>query len=231
VRIAVLYDVHGNLAALEAVLAEAEQAGATTFLLGGDYATFGPWPRETVERLDTLPDVARIRGNVDRWLREEPEVPASAKPLVTTALKVARERLGPDLVDRLHALPERAEVENILVCHASPLSDIESFAPDPQQDDERLLAGEAQRTILFGHSHVQFRRPGPNGTQLVNPGSVGMPLDGDPRGAWAILEHGELSFRRTAYDVERAVAQMRSYGDWSEMIVHRLEHGSDPSLA
>ena len=80
-RIAVLYDVHGNLAALEAVLAEAEEVGATSYLLGGDYATFGPWPRETVERLDTLPDVARIRGNVDRWLREEPEVPASAKPL------------------------------------------------------------------------------------------------------------------------------------------------------
>lgn len=64
--IALLYDVHGNLAALEAVLAEAEQAGATSYLLGGDYATFGPWPRETAERLEGLPAVVRIRGNVDR---------------------------------------------------------------------------------------------------------------------------------------------------------------------
>ena len=227
--VAVLYDIHGNLAALEAVLAEAEQAGVSSYLLGGDYATFGPWPRETVERLDTLPAVARIRGNVDRWLREEPEVPPSAKPLVTTALDVARERLGADLVERLYRLPERAEVENIVVCHASPLSDIESFVPAAQQEDERLLAGEARSTILFGHSHVQFRRSGPNGTSLVNPGSVGMPLDGDPRAAWAILQEGELAFRRTSYDVERAVEKMRSYGDWAELIVHRIEHGSDPS--
>ncbi|TMK70203.1 MAG: metallophosphoesterase family protein [Actinobacteria bacterium] len=228
-RIAVLYDVHGNLAALEAVLAEAEEVGATSYLLGGDYATFGPWPRETVERLDTLPDVARIRGNVDRWLREEPEVPASAKPLVTTALDVARETLGAELVERLYRLPERSEVENVVVCHGSPLSDIESFAPEAQPDDERLLAGETQRRILVGHSHVQFRRPGPNGTRLVNPGSVGMPLDGDPRAAWAILEDGEIAFRRTSYDVERAVARMRASGEWAEPIVHRLEHGSDPS--
>src|ERR687887_406392 len=94
-RIALLYDVHGNLAALEAVLAEAEQAAATSYLLGGDYATFGPWPRETVELLDALPVIARIRGNADRWLREEPEVPDDKRPLVTAAVTAARESLGP----------------------------------------------------------------------------------------------------------------------------------------
>jgi predicted phosphodiesterase len=66
--IAVLYDVHGNLEALETVVAEAERAGATEYVLGGDYATFGPWPRETAERLEALPATVRIRGNVDRWL-------------------------------------------------------------------------------------------------------------------------------------------------------------------
>jgi predicted phosphodiesterase len=226
---AVLYDIHGNLVALEAVLAEAELSGATSYLLGGDYATFGPWPRETVERLDGVPAVARIRGNVNRWLREEPEVPETARQLVTTALDAARELLGPELVDQLYRLPERAELEGIAVCHGSPLSDIDSFAPDPQSDDERLLAGEAQRTILFGHSHQQFARPGPNGTLLVNPGSVGAPLDGDPRAAWAILVDGELELRRTEYDIERAAAQMRSYGEWAAPIVHRIEHGSDPA--
>jgi predicted phosphodiesterase len=229
VPVAVLYDIHGNLAALDAVLREAEQLGATSYLLGGDYATFGPWPRETVERLDGVPAVARIRGNVDRWLREEPEVPDTARQLVTTALDVARELLGSDLVDQLYELPERAEVEGIAVCHGSPLSDIETFAPDPEPDEERMLAGEAQRTVLFGHSHQQFARPGPNGTLLVNPGSVGAPLDGDPRAAWALLENGELELRRTAYDIERAAAQMRSYGDWASGIVHRIEYGSDPS--
>jgi predicted phosphodiesterase len=225
--IGLLYDIHGNLVALESVLDEARQAGATSYLLGGDYASFGPWPRETAELLETLPVVGRIRGNVERWLRDEPEVPASARPFVASAVAAARESLGPSLVARLYDLPERTELDGILVCHGSPLSDIQSFAPESQPDEERMLAGETQRTILFGHSHQQFRRAGPSGTLLVNPGSVGMPLDRDPRAAWALYDDGEIAFRRTVYDVERAAAQMRSYGDWAEPIVFRIEHGFD----
>jgi diadenosine tetraphosphatase ApaH/serine/threonine PP2A family protein phosphatase len=225
--IALLYDIHGNLPALEAVLAEAEAAGGTSYLLGGDYAALGPWPRETAELLETLPAIARIRGNVERWLREEPEAPASAQGFLAAALTAARESLGPALIERLYELPERAELDGMLVCHGSPLSDIESFAPEAQAGEEGLLAGEGQRTILFGHSHRQFERPGPNGTLLVNPGSVGAPLDGDTRAAWAVYEGGQIGFRRTAYDVERAASRMRSYGDWAEPIVRRIEHGSD----
>jgi diadenosine tetraphosphatase ApaH/serine/threonine PP2A family protein phosphatase len=198
------------------------------YLLGGDYATFGPWPRETVELLETIPTVARIRGNVDRWLVEQPEVPDQARQLVETAVATAREALGAELVERLYGLPGRAELDGILVCHASPLSDIESFAPEAQPDEERMLAGEAGRTILFGHSHRQFRRPGPNGTELVNPGSVGAPLDRDPRAAWALYDDGEISFRRTEYDVRRAVTKMASYGEWAQPIAQRIERGSDP---
>jgi len=225
--VALLYDIHGNLPALEAVLDDAEAAGATSYLLGGDYAAFGPWPRETTERLEGLPTIARIRGNAERWLREAPEAPADAKQLVDTALTAARDSLGPALVARLYDLPERAEMDGVLVCHGSPLSDIESFAPEPQAGEERMLAGETNRTILFGHSHQQFQRPGPNDTLLVNPGSAGMPLDGDPRAAWALYEDGRILFRRTDYDIERAAAKMRSYGDWAERIVRRLEQGSD----
>ena len=225
--VALLYDIHGNLTALEAVLADVETAEATSFLLGGDYASFGPWPRETTEALESLQAIVCIRGNVERWLREEPEAPESAQEFLTSALAAARESLGPALVERLYRLPEQGELEGILVCHGSPLSDIESFAPEPQPREERMLAGESDRTILFGHSHQQFRRAGPKGTLLVNPGSVGAPLDGDPRAAWAIYEDGEIGFRRTAYDVERAAAKMRSYGDWAEPIVHRLEYASD----
>ena len=225
--VAILYDVHGNLVALEAVLAEAEHEGLTTFLLGGDYASFGPWPRATAERLDQLDAVARIRGNVERWLRDEPEAPEEARAFLTAALAAAVEDLGPDWVARLYDLPERAELDGILICHGSPLSDIDSFAAEPQDGEERLLAGESGRTILFGHSHLQFRRPGPDDTHLVNPGSVGMPLDHDPRAAWAVYANGEIAFRRTAYDIERAVAQMQTYGDWADRIVHRLRHGAD----
>lgn len=224
---ALLYDIHGNLAALEAVLAEAQQVGVTSYLLGGDYAAIGPWPRETVELLETLPVIVRIRGNGERWLREEPEVPPDAQPLVASALTAARGSLGPEWVERLYSLPERADLDGILVCHGSPLSDIQSFSRDSQEGEAQMLDGESDRTILFGHSHLQFRRRGPNRTLLVNPGSVGAPLDGDPRAAWALLADGEIGFRRTPYDVERAASQMRSYGDWAEPIVHRLQYGSD----
>jgi predicted phosphodiesterase len=224
---AVLYDIHGNLVALEAVLAEAEQTGVTSYLLGGDYAAVGPWPRETAELLETLPAVVRIRGNVERWLLEEPEAPPEAHALLTPAFAAARESLGAALVERLYGLPERAELDGMAICHGSPLSDIASFAPEPQAGEESMLAGETGRTILFGHSHRQFRRPGPNGTSLVNPGSVGAPLDRDTRAAWALYDDGEIEFRRTEYDVERAASKMRSYGDWASPIVHRLEHGAD----
>jgi predicted phosphodiesterase len=225
--IALLYDIHGNLPALEAVLAAAEEAGAASNVLGGDYAAFGPWPRETVELLDTLPAAVRIRGNGERWLREEPEVPPEAHELVTAAMAAARESLGDELVARLYGLPKTGELEGMLVCHGSPRSDVETFAPQPEPDEERMLGGEAGRTILFGHSHQQFRRAGPDGTLLVNPGSVGMPLDGDPRAAWALYTDGEIRLQRTDYDVERAASRMSTF-PWAASIVHRLRHGSDP---
>jgi len=225
---AVLYDIHGNLAALEAVLADAEQAGVTSYLLGGDYAAVGPWPRETAELLEGLPAIVRIRGNVERWLREEPEVSsADARRFLNAAMTAARDSLGPALVERLYGLPEHAEFEGIFVCHGSPISDIQSFAPQPQAGEDSMLDGQTHRTILFGHSHQQFRRAGPNDTALVNPGSVGAPLDGDRRAAWALYQEGEIHFRRTEYDNERAAAKMRSLGEWAEPVVHRIEFGSD----
>jgi diadenosine tetraphosphatase ApaH/serine/threonine PP2A family protein phosphatase len=166
----------------------------------------------------------RIRGNVDRWLLEEPEAPAAAKSFLTPALAAARDAVGAELAERLHGLPAGGDLDGVVVCHGSPLSDIESFAPRPQDGEERMLAGESERTILFGHSHLQFTRGGPDGTLLVNPGSVGMPLDGDTRAAWALYDDGAFVFRRTAYDVERAIAQMRTLGGWAERIAYRLEH-------
>lgn len=224
--IALLYDIHGNLPALEAVLAATEAEGVTSYVLGGDYAAFGPWPRETAELLETVPAVVRIRGNVERWLQDEPDVPAEARELVTAAMAAARDSLGPELASRLYELPQRAELDDMLVCHGSPRSDTETFAPQPEPGEDRMLGGETARTILFGHSHQQFRRPGPDNSELVNPGSVGMPLDGDPRAAWALYANDEIRFERTAYDVDRAVARMREF-PWAEQIVYRLQHGTD----
>ena len=111
--------------------------------------------------------------------------------------------------------------------HGSPVSDVDSFPAEPDDDDERLLKGVSDRTVVFGHSHLQFRRPGPNGTDLVNPGSVGMPLDGDVRAAWATWD-GDFEFHRTEYDVAQAAGAYRSMGgDFGEFAARRIERGAD----
>jgi diadenosine tetraphosphatase ApaH/serine/threonine PP2A family protein phosphatase len=132
-------------------------------------------------------------------------------------------------IDVLYALTPQAELDGVLYVHGSPLSDVDSFAAEPQDGEERLLNGVSDRTIVFGHSHLQFRRPGPDGTSLINPGSVGMPLDGDRRAAWAVrTDDGEFAFRRVDYDVERAAAGYRSMGgDFGEFAARRIEKGSD----
>lgn len=223
--LAILYDIHGNLPALEAVLAEIDREGADRFLLGGDYGTPSPWPLETLERLRALPDATWIRGNGERWLREPP----ADRPEVAEVYERFADQVPPDVEEWLFGLPTQAELDGVLYVHGSPLADDESFAAQPQEGEERLLVGVRDRTVVFGHSHLQFRRPGPNGTDLLNPGSVGMPLDGDRRAAWAIRrDDGEFEFRRAEYDWERAAAGYRAMGgDFGEFAARRIEKGSD----
>ncbi|HEX6490990.1 MAG TPA: metallophosphoesterase family protein [Gaiellaceae bacterium] len=224
----ILYDIHGNLAALEAVLAEAERERVDEWLLGGDYCAFGPWPLETLRRLRTLEPATWLRGNGERWLVDPPlDFPPDQSSFLFAALATTIAELPAREVDELVGLPALAEREEAFYCHGSPLSDVESFGREPAGEDSRLLAGVREQEVVFGHSHLQFRRPGPEETQLVNPGSVGMPLDGDRRAAWAIRRPGgELEFRRTDYEPERAVAKLREY-DWGERVAQRLLNGRD----
>jgi diadenosine tetraphosphatase ApaH/serine/threonine PP2A family protein phosphatase len=220
-----LYDIHGNLPALEPVLAEAHAVGVDRWLLGGDYGTPSPWPLETLERLRRLEQATWIRGNGERWLREPP----ADRPEVMEVYELFHGGIPDEDVEWLYGLPPEAELDGVLYVHGSPVSDVDSFAPEPEEDEARLLAGVRDRTVVFGHSHRQFRRPGPDGTTLLNPGSVGMPLDGDRRAAWAVrTEAGEFEFRRTDYDVERAAAGYRAMGgDFGEFAARRIERGSD----
>jgi predicted phosphodiesterase len=219
----VLYDIHGNMPALVPVLEEAQSVGVDRWLLGGDYGTPSPWPLETLDRLRALENATWIRGNGERWLREPP----LDRPEVMESYEMFAGDLPDDIVDWLYGLPSQAELDGALYVHGSPLSDVESFAPEPQDDEERLLAGVRDRLVVFGHSHQQFRRAGPNGTELLNPGSVGMPLDGDTRAAWATVE-GDFVLRRTEYDVHRAAEAYRALGGpFGEFMGRRIERGSD----
>src|SRR4051794_4049854 len=205
--LALIYDVHGNLPALEAVLADAEQQGADRWLLGGDYVAWGGWPAETLERLQAIDDAQWIRGNTDRWLLDPPDDLTTAE-----ALARAAEAIGAAAVSELVALPERLTLLEGHFSHASPLNDMESFGAEAQDGEDRLLDGVQERRVVFGHTHVQFARTRDDGIELVNPGSVGMPLDGDPRAAYALIgADGALEFRRVEYDHEAAAAQTRAF--------------------
>jgi predicted phosphodiesterase len=222
---AVLYDVHGNLPALEAVLADARAAGADRFLLGGDYALFGPFPAETVAALQALPAATWIRGNVDRWTANPDQAPDDQ--LVQEAIAACREAMGPAVVEQLGALQEQWVADGTRYCHASPISDLRSFMPEAAEDEDELLGDVGERRIVFGHTHLQFRRARPGGVELVNPGSVGLPLDGDVRAAYALVdEDGNFELRRVTYDNRASAAAMTDrFGDaaWINRSVKRLQ--------
>jgi diadenosine tetraphosphatase ApaH/serine/threonine PP2A family protein phosphatase len=222
--LAILYDVHGNRPALEAVLDDAHGAGADQFLLGGDYSAFGTWPVESVELLRALGDRATwIRGNWERWQGDPGALPDS--PIVQGAAHWVCHQLGPELVDQLSALPAQATIGDTLFVHGSPLSDIEPFGPEPDPEgDDQALAGVAQRRVVFGHSHLQFSRRTTSGIELVNPGSVGEPWDGDVRAAYALLDDQDvITLRRVAYDVEAAATAVERIGEpWATVTAERL---------
>ena len=210
-RVAALYDVHGNLPALEAVLAEHEVQEADVVLVGGD-AVVGPFPGETLAALLALGERALyIRGNTDRLLGE----PTADDPWAERNAWV-RERLGSAGVATVTAWPETltVEVERLgpaLFCHGSPRSDTEILTRlTPPERVGPILAGVAERIVVCGHTHVQFDRR-VDGKRLVNAGSVGMPYEGTPGARWALLGPG-VALRRTPYDVKAAAQRVRASG-------------------
>jgi predicted phosphodiesterase len=224
--LAVLYDVHGNLPALEAVLDDARAAGARRYVLGGDYALFGPWPEETVERLRALENAEWIRGNGERWTANPADAPDN--PVVQGAIRASRELLGEAAVAELEALPESVTLGDCLFVHGSPPSDVRSFLPQPAPDEPELLAGVAADRLVFGHTHLQFRRRADGGIELLNPGSVGMPFDGDPRAGYALIgDDGEIETRRVVYDRVAAAAAVRErFPDFGDTVARRIEQAA-----
>ena len=199
-----LYDIHGNLPALEAVLRDARDTPVTRWVLGGDYGSFGAWPAEVVSRLDELQDAVWIRGNWDRWQRGERDDMPPGEDL-QAALATVVDALGPDLIARLANLPETHREGDVLFCHGAPRTDMDSFLPDPTDHDDQLLAGVDARVVVFGHTHLMVDRQH-GGIHLLNPGSVGLPFDGDPKAHWGVLhDGGRAELRRVGYDVDEAI--------------------------
>jgi diadenosine tetraphosphatase ApaH/serine/threonine PP2A family protein phosphatase len=217
-----LYDVHGNLPALEAVLDDASDVDR--WLLGGDYTLFGAWPEGTLTRLRELDDATWIRGNGERWAAD----PADAPEPVRAAISWCAGMLGRDAVAEMAALPESHRDGGTLFCHGSPGSDVRSFLPEAASDEEELLEDVQADLLVFGHTHLAFARESAQGIALANPGSVGMPFDGDPRAAYAVLhDDGRIEHRRVAYDHAASAAAVRAaLGPAGEVPAARIERAT-----
>ena len=229
-RLAVLSDIHGNLLALEAVLADVEARGRPdVYWILGDLAAFCPWPAETLARLRSLPDVTCLQGNTDRYLvtGRRPAAPVRspedwAQMPTTLAGRDANfrwtvERLSYADYEFLRDLPPWLEMEvpgygRVVAVHATPTDDETVILPDTPDDEVRPhLASLDARLLLYGHTHRPVDRT-VGSVRLVNDGSVGLPLDGDPRSAYALLdfEGGQcaVTIRRVTYDREAVIAEL-----------------------
>ena len=222
-RVAAIYDIHGNLPALEAVLADFESVDPDLIVVGGDVVA-GPMPAEVLDRLAALGEsVCFVRGNADR------EVVAAyddgpyadtidvADPAERVAAYAAS-KIDHEHRNLLASFAERLilEVEGlgqVLFCHGSPRSDEEIVTAATTEGRLReILAGVDQDLVVCGHTHAQFDRH-VGAKQVINAGSVGMPYQGKPVGAfWLLLAADSVSLRRSDYDLDQGVERIRATG-------------------
>jgi putative phosphoesterase len=187
--VATLYDVHGNLPALEAVLAEIPDEA--TIVVGGDVVAGGAQPAETLERLRALGDrVLWLRGNADRELT--PGEPGLAPE---GALDATRAALTDEQIAFLYANPPTVQIGRVLYCHATPRNDVDIFTElTPEERLVEIFADVDADVVVCGHTHMQFDRT-IAGKRVVNSGSVGMPYEEEPGAYWTL----DLEHRRTQY--------------------------------
>jgi putative phosphoesterase len=235
-RVAAIYDVHGNLPALEAVLADLESVTPDLIVVGGDVVA-GPMPTEVLDRLAVLGEsICFLRGNADREVVAAYDHRCYADATDVTdpaerAAAYAASKINRRHRDLLASFAERLVVEvegvgQVLFCHGSPRSDEEIVTTATTEGRLREIIAEVdQDLVVCGHTHAQFdRRVGTK--RVINAGSVGMPYQGKPVGAfWLLVGAGGVSLRRSDYDLHRALRRIQAtgYPDAEEMAQILLE--------
>ena len=212
-RVAAIYDIHGNLPALEAVLRDIGRLDVDVVVVGGDVLP-GPMAREALDVLRALSlPVRYLHGNGDRGAlqaregRENLEIPAAARE----AIRWSADQLVPEHAEWIASWPGTLRVEipglgQVLFCHATPQSDTEIFTRvTPETRLLPMFATSGAAVVVCGHTHMPFDRM-VGGTRVVNAGSVGMPF-GEPGADWLLLGPG-VEPQHTTYDLADAAARI-----------------------
>ena len=213
-RVAALYDIHGNLPALEAVLQEIRQAGVSHVVVGGDVVP-GPMPREALACLQNLDlPVQFIQGNCEVAVLEQMagNHPHTIPELYRSIMRWTAQQL-PEYQQVFAGWPKTLRLEipglgTVLFCHGTPRNENECFTR--LTSEERLLPifeGLDVSVVVCGHTHMQFDRM-VGKIRVVNAGSVGMPF-GEPGACWLLLGPG-IELRRTVYDLTKAAERVRN---------------------
>lgn len=230
-KIAVLSDIHGNLPALIAVVADAEARGCTRFLNLGDILSGPLWPAETAEWLMAR-DWPAIAGNHERQLLTDPPARMNASDAF------ARAALGGGALAWLAGLPAMLALDGMFLCHGTPASDVAPLAETLEGARLRAasaaelserLAGRGERLVLCGHTHVPRLLGLPDGRRALNPGSVGLQAydddhprpyrveNGDPFARYAVIDGEAIGLHAVAYDHRAAARKAEGEGrpDWA----------------
>ena len=206
-RIAIVSDVHGNLRALEAVIADLAEVGADLVAYGGDLALGGPRPAEVVDRVRER-GWPSVLGNTDVVVGDERLIPEQGRGFIAGPAARTRELLGPERAAWLMSLPMEWRVEGIALVHAVPGDCWAIVRQDATDDHLREVYGPLGVPVaVYGHIHHAYVRR-LQGLTVVNSGSVSLSLDGDVRATYAVLEDGRVEHRRVAYDVEAVAADV-----------------------
>ncbi len=214
-RIAALFDIHANLPALEAVLAEVREARVDRIVVGGD-ALPGPMPRETLDLLYSLDIPADfIIGNGDRETAVAARGPVSSiiPEFFREAMRWNAAQLEPRDLELIDSWPLTKQltvddIGDVLFCHATPRNDTEVFLKTTADEKLRpIFDSLGVQLVVCGHTHMQFDRI-VGRSRIVNAGSVGMPFQ-EAGAYWALLGPG-VALRRTPYDLDRAAARVRA---------------------
>ncbi len=224
VKIALISDVHSNVVALDAVLADIESAAAEQIVCAGDIVGYYPYPNETIERFRSM-NIRSILGNHDRAVIRIN--PVGMNKTAADAVLWTSKRVSADAVDYLKDLKARMQVK--LGPHAAGI-----YHGSPRDDDEYLYEVDAGPELLemcecdllvVGHTHIPFIKKFSTGT-IVNCGSVGQPRDGDSRASYVLYDEktDSLQIRRVEYDFQSVEEEVQKAG-LPPFLGERLRHG------